>query len=94
MRHLWLLAVAALLVGACGTAAPATAAPQAVTSGVAAPPASAPAAPAAPGTPAAPAAAPLAAFLAMPLTDVRSGERFTLGDFKGKVTIVEGMAVW
>ena len=91
MRHLWLLAVAALLVGACGTAAPATAAPQAVTSGVAAPPASAPAAP---GTPAAPAAAPLAAFLAMPLTDVRSGERFTLGDFKGKVTIVEGMAVW
>ena len=33
-------------------------------------------------------------LMAMALTDVRSGERFTLSDFKGKVTIVEGMAVW
>jgi hypothetical protein len=33
-------------------------------------------------------------FLAMPLTDVRTGERFTLGGSSGKVVIVEGMAVW
>jgi uncharacterized lipoprotein YajG len=35
-----------------------------------------------------------AAFLAMQLTDVRTGERFTLGGSSGKVVIVEGMAVW
>ena len=28
------------------------------------------------------------------LTDVRTGERFTLGGFAGKTVIVEGMAVW
>jgi hypothetical protein len=28
------------------------------------------------------------------LTDVRSGERFTLGGFAGKTVIVQGMAVW
>jgi hypothetical protein len=28
------------------------------------------------------------------LTDVRSGERFTLGGLTGKTVIVEGMAVW
>lgn len=33
-------------------------------------------------------------FLTMPLIDVRTGERFTLASFPGKVTIVEGMAVW
>jgi len=33
-------------------------------------------------------------FLAMQLTDVRTGERFTLGGSSGKVVIVEGMAVW
>lgn len=36
----------------------------------------------------------LAAFMVIPLTDVRTGERFTLSDFAGKVAIVEGMAVW
>jgi len=35
-----------------------------------------------------------ASFLAMQLTDVRTGERFTLGGSSGKVVIVEGMAVW
>jgi hypothetical protein len=34
------------------------------------------------------------AFLAMTLTDVRSGESFALGQFRGSVTIVQGMAVW
>jgi hypothetical protein len=28
------------------------------------------------------------------LTDVRTGERFTLGGFTGKTVIVQGMAVW
>ncbi len=53
-------------------------------------------------TPAAPApsvavtgaAVQVAAFMTIPLTDARTGERFTVSDFKGKVTIVEGMAVW
>ncbi|HEY3217469.1 MAG TPA: hypothetical protein VGK15_00110 [Candidatus Limnocylindria bacterium] len=34
------------------------------------------------------------AFLGITLTDVRTGERFTLGGSAGKVVIVEGMAVW
>lgn len=29
-----------------------------------------------------------------PLTDVRTGETFTLADFEGKVVILETMAVW
>jgi len=33
-------------------------------------------------------------YMTMTLTDVRTGERFTLGGFAGKVVIVEGMAVW
>jgi hypothetical protein len=28
------------------------------------------------------------------LTDVRTGERFTLAGFTGKTVIVQGMAVW
>ncbi len=32
--------------------------------------------------------------LDLPLTDVRSGERFTLGGFGGKVTFFIAMAVW
>lgn len=35
-----------------------------------------------------------APVLAIQLTDVRTGERFTLGGFPGKTVIVEGMAVW
>jgi hypothetical protein len=34
------------------------------------------------------------AVLRIALTDVRTGERFTLGGFVGKTVIVEGMAVW
>jgi cytochrome oxidase Cu insertion factor (SCO1/SenC/PrrC family) len=33
-------------------------------------------------------------LLAMSLTDVRSGESFSLAQFEGKVTIVQHMAVW
>ncbi|MGH2377056.1 MAG: hypothetical protein ACRDGT_01115 [Candidatus Limnocylindria bacterium] len=33
-------------------------------------------------------------FLAIPLTDVRTGEQFTLGGFPGKVTFFLAMAVW
>jgi hypothetical protein len=47
-------------------------------------------APPATGTP----AAATQAFLGITLTDVRTGERFTLGGSTGKVVIVEGMAVW
>jgi hypothetical protein len=38
-----------------------------------------------------PATSPILRFA---LTDVRSGERFTLGGFTGKTVIVQGMAVW
>jgi hypothetical protein len=38
-----------------------------------------------------PASSPILRFV---LTDVRSGERFTLGGFTGKTVIVQGMAVW
>ncbi len=33
-------------------------------------------------------------LLATPLRDSRTGGSFTLGDFPGKVVLVEGMAVW
>ncbi len=33
-------------------------------------------------------------LLALALTDVRSGESFSLAQFEGKVTIVQHMAVW
>jgi hypothetical protein len=38
-----------------------------------------------------PASSPILRFA---LTDVRTGERFTLGGFSGKTVIVQGMAVW
>lgn len=40
------------------------------------------------------AAATPAPILRFELTDVRTGERFTLGGFAGKTVIVQGMAVW
>ena len=55
----------------------------------------APAAPAtSPGLPAPATAAARPAFLTATLTDVRTGERFTIGGFPGKVTLVLAMAVW
>lgn len=49
-----------------------------------------------PGAPAEPAAGkPLdAQLLATPLRDARTGRTFALADFRGKVVLVEGMAVW
>lgn len=90
MRRFVPMLVAVLVLGACGTPAPAASVPAPVGSGRPAPTAAT--ASAAAGSSSAPTA--LAAFLSTPLTDVRSGERFTLADYKGKVTIVEGMAVW
>ncbi|MFQ5419741.1 MAG: peroxiredoxin family protein, partial [Anaerolineae bacterium] len=40
------------------------------------------------------AAADRPAWQTVPLTDVRTGETFTLADYAGKVIIVETMAVW
>ncbi|CAG0934915.1 hypothetical protein TFLX_03737 [Thermoflexales bacterium] len=34
------------------------------------------------------------AWLAMPLTDVNTGQSFKLSDFKGQVVLVEGIAAW
>jgi hypothetical protein len=59
-------------------------------------PTSSSATPTAAVTPTAAAAATAAGapVLRIALTDVRTGERFTLGGFAGKTVIVEGMAVW
>jgi hypothetical protein len=48
----------------------------------------------APPTSAATSTAATSPVLRIVLTDVRTGERFTLGGFPGKTVIVEGMAVW
>lgn len=83
------LSVLLAIVAACGApATPSTASPSAVVSPVATTTAS-------PGatTTAAPTAV-TSPILLMTLTDVRSGERFTLGGFGGKTVIVQGMAVW
>lgn len=50
--------------------------------------------PTSPATPAPTATALSSGQLAMTLTDVRTGETFTLAQFAGKVTIVQHMAVW
>lgn len=92
MRALTLVVVGAFLMS-CGGAAQAPVPP----------PASAPAkaslvptagtpGPTATTAPATQAARP--AFLGIRLTDVRSGEQFTLGGFQGKVVLGIAMAVW
>lgn len=95
MRSIALASVIAITLAACGgaTTAPSpTATPAAaVTSPSGATPG--PAGTTAPAATAAPATA-RPAFLTTTLTDVRSGERFTLGGFGGKVTLVLAMAVW
>lgn len=48
----------------------------------------------APTSPPATAARQSKPYLFISLTDVRTGERFTLGQFAGKVVVVESMAVW
>lgn len=44
--------------------------------------------------PPSPAGSPVATYLSAPLADVRTGETFRLGDFRGRVTLVQAMAVW
>jgi len=34
------------------------------------------------------------AWFGVPLTNVRTGEQFTINDFKGKVVLVENLAIW
>lgn len=86
MRASVVFATLVLLVAGCSTyGGPAI---RTVASPTAAPPTT-PAVTAAVGSPAA-----QARYLTIDLTDVRTGERFTLGGFGGKTVIVEGMAVW
>jgi hypothetical protein len=96
MRHIRiaLLTVIMLIVAAgCGSGTPVSAPP--TIGSTPAPGASATLTPTAPATalPTATSAAP-SGLLAMTLTDVRSGENFSLAQFEGKVTIVQHMAVW
>jgi len=88
--------VLALLAAACSSAPAAQSTPAtrvAAPTSVAATPTAAPAATGPTGTSNVPVAA-AASYLGMTLTDVRTGERFTLGGSAGKTVIVEGMAVW
>lgn len=87
------LAIVAILTFACSSpavapTAPATSAPTVAATGPAGTPS--------PGAASAPATAQAArpAFLTTQLTDVRTGERFTLGGFQGKVVLGIAMAVW
>lgn len=91
MRLLIVPFAAALLFGACAAATP----PAPAATAPSGPGAAKTVDPASPGPVAvSPATTQLASFLTMTLTDARTGEKFTLADYKGKVTIVEGMAVW
>jgi cytochrome oxidase Cu insertion factor (SCO1/SenC/PrrC family) len=84
-RKLALLPVIALLVVSCGATTPAPtqiASPVAVTPG---PPTSS-----ATGT----SEAALDPWRTAPLTDVRSGETFTIADLGGSVVVIEPMAIW
>lgn len=95
MRALALTVVGSFLVACAGpAAAPSPTATIAAvrTATPAAPATQAPAAPAATLDPKAQASRP--AFLTIALTDVRTGERFTLGGFQGKVVLGIAMAVW
>jgi hypothetical protein len=96
MRHVriaLLLVIMLIVTASCGSGTP-VAAPPTIGS-TPTPGASATVAPTAPATalPTATATAP-SGLLAMALTDVRSGESFSLAQFEGKVTIVQHMAVW
>lgn len=83
-----LLALFAAFVVACGpagsTRADPTATPTAPVTGV--PPTA--------SAVASPSSTPRAALLTKVFKDVRTGEEFTLGQFSGRVTLVQHMAVW
>lgn len=102
-RSLLMLPAVALVLAACGAAAPATptVTPTATpATPIASPPtatASSVASPATAGSPPTAVASPVAAlepWRTATLTDVRSGESFTLADLAGKVVVVEPMAIW
>ena len=100
-RSFLMLPVAALVLAACGAATPATppatpagAAATAAASVAASPMATTPGAAASPVAVAASPAAALEPWRTATLTDVRSGESFTLADLAGKVVVVEPMAIW
>jgi hypothetical protein len=95
VRRIAVAMVGALLVACGGSASAPPAATAAATTAPATAAIAATPAPAATGTtdPKAQAVA-RPAFLTIPLTDVRTGERFTLGGFEGKVVMGIAMAVW
>lgn len=100
MRRIALACVIAVTIAACGGA---TTAPRPATEPltVTTPPGTTSVSDATPSavasdraTTATPAGTPRPLYLTASLTDVRTGERFTLGGFSGKVTLVLAMAVW
>jgi hypothetical protein len=96
MRHVriaLLLVIMSIVTAGCGNGTPVTVPP--TIGSTSTPVASLTATPTAAATalPTATTAAP-SGLLAMSLTDVRSGESFSLAQFEGKVTIVQHMAVW
>jgi hypothetical protein len=94
MRHIRIALLLMIVTAACGTGRPVAAPP---TNGSTPTPSAiataTPTSPANASSTAATTAAP-SGLLAMMLTDVRSGESFSLAQFEGKVTIVQHMAVW
>jgi hypothetical protein len=93
MRHIRIALLLLIVTAACGTGRPvavpptigSTPTPGAIATGT--PTSSANASPTA-------ATVAPSGLLAMTLTDVRSGESFSLAQFEGKVTIIQHMAVW
>lgn len=93
VRIALLLVVMSIVPAGCGNGTPVAAPP--TTGSTPSPGPSATGTPTAPRTasPTTTAVAP-SGLLAMTLTDVHSGESFSLAQFDGKVTIVQHMAVW
>ena len=93
VRIALLLVVMSIVPAGCGTGTPVAASP--TIGSTPTPGASATVTPTAPRTalPTATSVAP-SGLLAITLTDVVSGESFSLAQFDGKVTIVQHMAVW
>jgi hypothetical protein len=93
MQHIRIALLLMIVTAACGTPSPvavpptigSTPTPSAIATGTPASSANA--------SPTATIGAPTG-LLAMTLTDIRSGESFSLAQFDGKVTIVQHMAVW
>lgn len=87
MQPRFLTLIGALMLAACATAPPPTPTSPPPTAAPAAAPTQAAAAEAAP-------AVTLADWQGIELTDARTGDSFTLGDFTGQTVIVHPMARW